>query len=107
LSSEFDIPKEFIFIELKGARAFEGVIAPAGKPMTIPSESWDFPFSDAEEAQRPRIFANPPEAWLWVCGSIHYHDVFGQVRVTPFAYWYDATGKKFVRSNWPEINKPT
>ncbi len=61
---------------------------------------------DMQQGQRGKIFANPPESWLWVCGSIHYHDVFNQVRTTPFAYWYDATSKAFQRSNWPEINKP-
>jgi len=96
-----DTLEDLTFREIGGGKGEEAVVLPKGELLRLIDD--EFPI---DQSERDKIFAIPPELYLWVCGSIHYHDVFGQIRTTPFAYWYSVGEHKFVRSNWPDLNKP-
>ena len=91
-----------------GVIAEDAALAPKGDPLelfgNITAGDRQFRFSGGDHA---KVFNKPPQAYIFVVGSIHYHDVFGKTtRRTPFAYWYDVNSERFVRLRTPGYNKP-
>jgi hypothetical protein len=108
LSDNTSFPQELTFMDIKGGMAQEAVVIPHGEPLPLMGNDPILARYEIDAAERTRIFETPPRLFLWACGSIYYHDVFGKVRSTPFAYWYSVSQEKFVRnSTTPDINKPT
>jgi hypothetical protein len=106
-----DFPSDSSFMELKGSIGEDAVIVPNGELLTLygndlSMQERQFWLSGVADDERAKLFDQEPQAYLWAVGSIHYHDVFGNVHSTPFAFWWNVSDKKFVRARWPEINKP-
>ena len=105
-TTDYTYDTEFMKV---GGMSDDSVITPHGEPLRlfgndVTAQPRQFMVTDED---RPKLFDSAPRAYLWAVGSIWYHDVFGKVCSTPFAYWYDVTDKKFIRVRWPGINKPT
>ena len=106
-----EFPGDSEFMQFSGSATEDFVITPDAKPLRLLGNDLTmgdqrFYLSEVPVEQRAGLFASEPIAYLWAVGSIHYHDVFGTIHSTPFAYWYDSHNLEFVRSNWPESNKP-
>jgi hypothetical protein len=104
--------RDFDFMEQDGSICEDVVVIPKGEPLILYGNDLSmgerrFSWDDTNSAEWPKIFTQGPSAYLWAVGSIHYHDVFGELRHTPFAYWYSVAEKKFVRVRFPGLNKPS
>lgn len=103
------------FMEQAGSICEDAVATPKGEQLLFYGNDLSMGerqlhLSMVSNDERAMLFASDhsgPSTYLWAVGSIHYRDVFGNVRHTPFAYWYNVADAQFVRVRWPGLNKPT
>jgi hypothetical protein len=94
--------EEFKPFRFLGSWVNNAVIAPSDKPFPINSAVWKGVEFTPEE--RESLWEN--SRFLWACGCVWYHDVFGDVQhKTRFAYIYNVIDKRFVRAEFPGLNE--